>query len=284
MIPNQGVMIMNRGSPVELPEEYLDFYKNLETWQNEQQIRLQKDFAPRQLSNPRALIAEHKKPLLIIEKWEIDPEQYRTVFSALLEFMLETRPELKDTLEDVKVKTQNLDFSPYIKDFLNDHLSTLAALAQEYKISQELLVFLFDHSIRPFLRLYALPYQEELREETFQHWDFPNICPVCGSKSHFSRLRPADNHRFMFCDRCFTEWESRYLLCVHCGNDTPGTIYYRSVENDDAYRIYTCEKCKGYLKTYDEKSGGSTIDLFIANIETIYLDMLAQEQGYTNHD
>jgi hypothetical protein len=34
MIPNQGVMIMNRGSPVELPEEYLDFYKNLETCPN----------------------------------------------------------------------------------------------------------------------------------------------------------------------------------------------------------------------------------------------------------
>ncbi|NLO22306.1 MAG: formate dehydrogenase accessory protein FdhE [Syntrophomonadaceae bacterium] len=275
---------MNRTSPVELPEEYLDFYKNLETWQTQQQIKLQKFFSPSHISNPKALIAEQKKPLLIIERFVIDSEQYRTVFSALLDFMLDNRPDLKDTLEDIEAKTHNLDFASYIKDFLNDNLTPLAGLAEEYKISEELLVFLFDHSIRPFLRLYALPYQEELREETFQHWDFPNLCPVCGSKSHFSRIRPADNHRFMFCDRCFTEWETRYLLCVHCGNDTPGTIFYRSVENDEAYRIYTCEKCKGYLKTYDERSGGGSTDLFIANIETIYLDMLAEEQGYTNHD
>ncbi len=275
---------MNRTSPVELPEQYLDFYKNLETWQTEQQIKLQNLLVLSPISNPRALIAEQKKPLLVTEKFVIDPEQYRSVFSALLDFILKARPELKEALDYLKLKTPALDFSNYIKDFLNDNLTPLAGLAKDYKISEELLVFLFDHSIRPFLRIYALPYQEELREDTFQDWDFPNLCPVCGSKSHFSRIRPADNRRFMFCDRCFTEWESRYLLCVHCGNDTPGTIFYRSVENDDAYRIYTCEKCKGYLKTYDERSGGGTTDLFIANIETIYLDMLAEEQGYTNHD
>ncbi len=275
---------MNRKSPVELPAGYLDFYKNLETWQTEQQIKLQKTSAFNPISNILSLISEQKRPLIVIDRLIIDAEQYRTVFTAMLDFMTENRPELKETIDDLRIKTSDLNFASYIRDFLNDNITPLAGLAEEYQVSEDLLVFLFDHSLRPFLRLYALPYQQELREDTFQHWDFPNLCPVCGSKSHFSRLRPADNRRFMFCDRCFTEWESRYLLCVHCGNDTPGTILYRSIENDDAYRIYTCEKCKGYLKTYDENAGGGSTDLFIANIETIYLDMLAEEKGYTNHD
>jgi len=38
------------------------------------------------------------------------------------------------------------------------------------------------------------------------------------------------------------------------------------------------------LKTYDERGLGRPTDLFIANVETIYLDILAQEKGYTNHD
>ena len=88
----------------------------------------------------------------------------------------------------------------------------------------------------------------------------------------------------MFCDRCFTEWPVRYLYCVHCGNDQAKDIYYLNVESDDAYRLFLCNKCKGYLKTYDERGLGKPTDLFIANVETIYLDILAQEKGYSNHD
>jgi molybdopterin-guanine dinucleotide biosynthesis protein B len=50
------------------------------------------------------------------------------------------------------------------------------------------------------------------------------------------------------------------------------------------YRVYVCQQCHGYLKTYDERTSGQPVDMYIANISTIYLDMLAQEQGYTNHD
>jgi FdhE protein len=75
----------------------------------------------------------------------------------------------------------------------------------------------------------------------------------------------------------------QHLLCP-LRNDEPNTINYISVEDDPAYQIYTCDKCKGYLKTYDERTTGKTTDLFIANIETIYLDLLAQEKGYVNHD
>ena len=275
---------MNRNSPVDLPDGYLDFYKNLETWQNEQQIKLQKTTSSKGMDNVLLSISDQKRPIVIIDKYVIDPQQYRTVFKGLLDFMSESRPELITSLDDLRLKSETLDYAKHIKDLLNNNFKSFAGLAEEIGISHELLVFLFDHSIRPFLRLYAAPYQEIVAEDTLQHWDFPTLCPVCGSKSHFSRLRPNDNRRFMFCDRCFTEWETKYLQCVHCGNDTPGTIQYSSIENDDAYQIYTCDKCKGYLKTYDERLGGGSTDLFIANIETIYLDMLAQEKGYTNHD
>lgn len=274
---------MSRNSPVDLPDGYLDFYKNLETWQNEQQIILQKTISSKPMDNVLLLISEQKKPL-ITDNFVIDSQQYLTVFQGLLDFMSEARPDSKSSLDDLRLKCETFDYAKQIKDFLNNDFKSFALLAKENVVSYELLIFLFDHSIRPFLRLYAAPYQEKLREDTFQHWDFPTLCPVCGAKSHFSRLRPIDNRRFMFCDRCFTEWETRYLQCVHCGNDTPGTIQYSSVENDDAYQIYTCEKCKGYLKTYDERLGGGSTDLFIANMKTIYLDMLAQEKGYTNHD
>ncbi|MGI5911996.1 MAG: formate dehydrogenase accessory protein FdhE, partial [Syntrophomonadaceae bacterium] len=58
---------------------------------------------------------------------------------------------------------------------------------------------------------------------------------------------------------------------------------YITVENRTAYQIYTCDICKGYLKTFDERQNKCSIDMYIANLETIYLDMIAQNKGYTNH-
>ncbi len=275
---------MKRNSPVELPDGYVEFYKALETWQNEQQIKLQKNCAYSKVDNILPLLSEQKRPIIIIGNFIIDPHEYKMVFGDLLTFISKSRPELQEMIEAISKDIVQLDYDQLIKDLLNSKYETFATLAENYGTSTELLVFLFEHAVRPFLRIYAAPYQKELTEDTFQHWDFPSLCPVCGSKSHFSRLRPIDSRRFMFCDRCFIEWEAKYLQCIHCGNDTPGTIKYLSIENDDAYQIYTCEECKGYLKTYDEKQGGRSTDLFIANIETIYLDMLAQEKGYTDHD
>ena len=37
---------MNTKTPVDLPEGYLDFYKNLESWQNQQQITLKQAYTP----------------------------------------------------------------------------------------------------------------------------------------------------------------------------------------------------------------------------------------------
>ncbi len=275
---------MNRNSPVDLPEGYVEFYKNLETWQNEQQIRLQQKCSYERVDEVLPLLSEQKKPIMILGQFVVDPVQYRAVFVSLLAFMSEARPDLKEAMDNLIKDIEQLDFQQLVKNLLNGKYEPFAALAETYGISSELLVFLFEHAVRPFLRIYAAPYQEQLYEDTFQHWDFPSQCPVCGSKSHFSRLRPIDSRRFMFCDRCFIEWEAKYLQCIHCGNDTPGTIKYLSIENDESHQLYTCEKCKGYLKTYNEKQGGRGVDLFIANIETIYLDLLAQEKGYTNHD
>lgn len=274
---------MNRKVPVQLPEGYVDFYKNLETWQNEQQIRLQKTCSFENV-DILSLIAENKKPLIKIQKLSIDIDQYKELFINFLDFITMARPEIADRIRSINDYIDELSFETIIMKIVNDDLKYFNKLAADIDIPGELLFFILDHALRPFLRIYSFPYQEALMNDEFQAWEFSRECPVCGSKSHFSRLRTNDGRRFMFCDRCFTEWEARYLRCVHCGNDEPGTVKYISIENDDAYQLYVCEKCKGYLKTYDERHSGRSTDLFIANIETIYLDMLAQEKGYNNHD
>jgi FdhE protein len=274
---------MERQLPVTLPEGYVEFYKKLETLQNEQEIKLKK-LINSEKPDSIQLLSHNKKPLINHINIKIDTNLFKELYTQLLDFIKLNRTQSAEIIDKFNKAANDLDFKLLIEKIIEDDYKYIAEIASNANISPELFIFTLDHTLRPFLRIYASPLADTIREETFQYWDFPNICPFCGSKSRIGRLRAGDGRRFMFCDRCFTEWETRALYCVHCGNDEVGTIRYLSIENDPAYQIYVCDKCKGYLKTYDERKKNGAVDLFIANVETVYLDMLANENGYKNHD
>lgn len=270
--------------PVKLPSGYVEFFSDLESWQNEQQIKLQASVNINIIEDALRKISKHRRPLIEITGLEVDSSLYRQMLADLLRFLVKQRPDIKDSLVALQNKADDFDYPVLINRLLEQNRGYFEELAKASGLSPELLIFVLDHALRPYLRLYAAQYQADLMEHTYHHWDLPAICPICGSKSHFSRLRAEDGRRFMFCDRCFAEWETRYLECVHCGNDEPGKINYLSVENDASNQLYVCENCRGYLKTYDERPTGMPTDLFVANVQTIYLDMLAEEKGYINHN
>lgn len=273
---------MDKLPPAPLPEGYLDFFQSLESWQNEQTIRLHKTF----VHTKHDLVVQlhkQKKPLLSQINPHIDGDLLHGLLDQFLLFLDTARPSVKDYAQRLRANFHKLDFDDLVKSFLAPKENELIAIAKQLEIPEDFLIFALDHALRPVLRVIAESYPADLAAADF-HWDLPTICPICGAKSHFSRLRHDDGQRMMFCDRCFSEWKTRYLFCVHCGCDHPNDISYLSVEGHDARRVYICKQCHGYLKTYDERTSGQPVDMFIENISTIYLDMLAQEQGYTNHD
>ena len=274
---------MNRKFPVDLPEGYVDFFKYLETWQNEQQIKLKKNYSPAEIDVLKVL-ATSNKPIIQTEDMPLDADRFKTLYRDLLLFLQQHRQEIAPVLDKIVSGLDHLDFSLLPLKLLEEDQQYFANLSASLDVPNELLIFTVDHALRPFIRLWAEPYYSKIAADEFNSWSLATICPFCGSKSHFSRLRAGDGRRFMFCDRCFTEWETRNIYCVHCGNNNPQTIQYLSVEDDTAYQVYTCQECKGYLKTFDERPKGIKTDLFIANIETVYLDILAKENGFTSHD
>ena len=59
--------------PVQLPNGYLEFFSSLESWQNEQQIKLQANMQLAQVvEEPLRKIAKHRRPLITITGLEID--------------------------------------------------------------------------------------------------------------------------------------------------------------------------------------------------------------------
>ncbi|NPV89849.1 MAG: formate dehydrogenase accessory protein FdhE [Firmicutes bacterium] len=269
---------MTKETPVHLPEGYLDFFMQLESWQNKQQISLQKRLEP--VRENSLNISEATEPLLNIIDIDFDVDTYQKLYTGFLDFMLEDRSELSADLSLIRTAQSQFDWPSIIEEITNENRSYFTNLANLYQLNPEVLLFTAEHSLRPLIRAFARLYYESWLEIGVKHWNSPASCPFCGSDAHISRIRNEDGRRFMFCERCFTEWEVRYLYCVHCNNDEPGSIRIMNLENDTAHKLYLCEKCKSYMKTYDERQTLQTVDMYIASVQTIYLDLLAEEKGY----
>lgn len=96
-------------------------------------------------------------------------------------------------------------------------------------------------------------------------------------------LRHDDGKRILWCQFCGTEWSFLRLKCPYCYNDKQETLRYFFTEEKEAYRVYVCDKCKKYVKTIDQRklSDYESMDLAWENLESLALDVLAQQDGYS---
>lgn len=274
---------MSKVAPVTLPEGFVEFYEDVESWQNELFFRLKKKHAVGEKMDAVPLVQEEGRPLIELLDFEISIEDYREAFLAFAELVKAKREKSTAFVDKILELRDQLDYGEMLNRLLEDDRLYFARLEKETGVPMNVLMLIAQHSLRPFLRVFALPYEESFRKDENLGWG-KGICPVCGAVPSISRVRSHDGRRFLFCEECFTEWEHRYLSCIYCGNDEPSTIKYFVVDGDDANQVFVCEKCKGYLKNYDERKGRARNDMFITNIKTIYLDLLAEQKGYGHRD
>lgn len=151
---------------------------------------------------------------------------------------------------------------------------------EEAGIDVDSLLQLVHLAMSPFLRLAAEQYAAELKEMvTNQH----STCPVCGKHPDFAVLDDREHgRRYLVCASCRLHWHYRRLGCGYCGNSDHDKLGYLLIENMDGYRIYCCESCKSYLKTFDQRVSEFDFEdnLLLENVKTLSLDLLAIERGY----
>jgi FdhE protein len=136
--------------------------------------------------------------------------------------------------------------------------------------------FLLNHTVKPFMRQYAVNVSEYFDPETWLNGN----CPVCGGKPSMALLEKENGKRYLYCGLCDVKWRFHRLGCPYCTNYDS---QFFTVEGMEKYRVYYCEKCHGYIKTIDgAKTDGGLLKLFWEDINTVQLDILAMREGYFN--
>lgn len=210
-------------------------------------------------------------PLLEGEAPAIDPEVFREVALTLAE-VYRVRGETIDVLIEVD------DSANLIKRLMSDQEACLVDITKETGLDREVVLTFFQLALTPFYEKMAVPFRGMIEEVGWKY----GFCPVCGATPEMAKLRDTDGQRILLCSFCRTEWAFPRIQCPFCGNTDQNSLRYFYVEGDDGHRVDVCEVCKGYVKTADERLLGRAVGLQEENAVTFQLDLLAEQEGYSN--
>ena len=229
-------------------------------------------------SSPRG-----KVPLLDIAKLRIDSrllQDFSADFVSKLEKSEVFSPEQTARLA---AKGEKIELDQLTHMVLTKNFGGLKSLSQQHHLGTDFLLFVGLNLTQAVLELYAQPLKEKVDLESWLEGN----CPICGSYPSIEKLRRDDGKRILRCSFCGTEWPFKRIMCPFCGNEDHDSLRYFLVEGDspvkkDAFRVDVCDKCKKYIKTLDERKlpESEKPDLYLENLNTLYLDVLAQKDGY----
>lgn len=140
---------------------------------------------------------------------------------------------------------------------------------------RELMVFLFQGSLKPFHENHALANAGK----DLSPWEM-GYCPLCGGLPAIGELRGEEGHRYLLCHRCGSVWNFPRVKCPVCGNREHEKLRYLSFDAEPAYRVDVCESCRGYLKQVDSRSFPGDVILEAEDLVTPHLDLIAVREGY----
>ncbi len=137
---------------------------------------------------------------------------------------------------------------------------------------------LLHGSIYPTLLSLAEKLQDSIPRDSWSR----GFCPICGGKPDFSYLEKEHGARWLVCSRCDTEWEFYRLVCPFCSNADHGMLSYITDEQG-IYRLYLCDKCRGYLKCIDARKTEDDVLVPLERILTSSMDQQGLDKNYTGH-
>ena len=170
-------------------------------------------------------------------------------------------------LESGKINLANL-----VEASLRENISAIEEATKGLDVKAELLIYLVGALIQPGLEEIARKVNSQFLDKWWQ-----GSCPVCGRITTVAKNRYGK--RFLVCTYCGVEYLFDNFFCVYCNNKDPYTLKFIEVEENPAFKIDFCTKCKHYLKVVEETKLKEPIPRGLEDILTLSLDFLAKDAG-----
>jgi len=139
--------------------------------------------------------------------------------------------------------------------------------------------FLALSSLAPsFTRLHAALANRLRTNDIWPH----GHCPLCGNPPLIGKLAGKEGFRRHSCSLCRLEYRVPRLGCPFCHEQNSGKLGVFTADSQPGYAVYVCRTCKSYIKLADFREYAGRVSLpVLDDLESLPLDMLAQQQGFT---
>jgi len=257
-------------------KEVLEFLKGVMTEQYH--VRTSIKTAPVRINEVKTNGMMEGYPLLNKKELSLDIRSATKIFRRLCGLLSRSKKTSADTKRVTQALHDNeINLEELFKHAATEDLEYVSALSKKLKVKEDVLSFLAGNSIKPIFEAYAHELKGYVNQETW----WRSYCPICGSLPFIAEIG-GEGERFLICSLCGFEWRFRRLKCPFCENeDHKGLRYFYTEKEGSTNRVDVCEKCKNYIKTLDTRELRVEVSPLVEDVGTLYLDVLAQKEGYT---
>lgn len=202
------------------------------------------------------------EPLLRPDGLAIDWDALAHLFWNICEITAQHRPDQAPVLLDLSARGSTPE--------------AVVEMARAYlrgACDDSLAAFVLNNALHPFLSATARAAQARVDNGKW----YRGTCPVCGGVPDLAAYEKESGARRLLCSQCDFEWLFHRLVCPFCAAEE-GQGYFSGGQG--AYRLYTCDACRRYLKTVDARDLVREVHLPAERILTLGMDVAALAAGY----
>ncbi|OEF97006.1 formate dehydrogenase accessory protein FdhE [Desulfuribacillus alkaliarsenatis] len=215
-------------------------------------------------------------PITSVVNVPIDKDEFLALAEEITNHISTHQPQLSEVVQAIIKTLKTTDrLDEFVTASKKLDLDFFVEFGEEHNINPSITQFLGEMAYRSYAIAFAKLVLQDIDLANYRN----NLCPVCGEKVRIMSAH-GDDKREACCTRCDTVWELNPLQCPHCKNDDHEKLHYIKAGADEGRKVYACNVCKEYVKQIDAKDFMNKPSHFIVDLETIYLDMLAAQQGY----
>ena len=111
-------------------------------------------------------------------------------------------------------------------------------------------------------------------------------CPICGGWPTLAEARGLDGQRRLRCGLCGGDWRTEWLRCPFCGergHENLGSLVSEEPGQQTPVQrtVDVCERCRHYVKALTTLAPIRPEHVFLQDLATLVLDVVALERGYS---
>lgn len=195
------------------------------------------------------------------------------MLSSEMDWDSENVQTFKQAILDKKISEEE-----FLKYTLGNEVRYFLGISREHSITIDFLGFFSTILGRPYREKAIKELQDGLKVQ--EDWQ-KGTCPGCGHFPHVSVIPKQEGQRRLWCFCCNSMWNFPNDKCPVCLITDKEKLNYILLEDYPAYRLYTCDNCRRYLKTIVEKKYPKpSLNFDRLFLSTPSLDQIALQQRY----